>query len=46
MEQEFARMQLSKDKWQLTTFNRDYSKISTYPSVFIIPQGITEEGIN
>ena len=45
MEYEFSRMNLDTNKWRVTTFNQDYSKIPTYPAKFIVPKDISDAGM-
>eukprot|EP00026_Physarum_polycephalum_P001446 Phypoly_transcript_01447.p1 GENE.Phypoly_transcript_01447~~Phypoly_transcript_01447.p1 ORF type:complete len:832 (+),score=84.31 Phypoly_transcript_01447:280-2496(+) len=42
MELEFERLKLDPDKWRISTFNHDYSKIPTYPAKLIVPKAIPD----
>ncbi|CRK92483.1 CLUMA_CG006044, isoform B [Clunio marinus] len=38
LENEFRRMKVPNDEWQLTTMNKDYALCDTYPSQLIVPR--------
>lgn len=40
LENEFRRMKVPNDEWQLTTMNKDYSLCDTYPNLLYVPSTV------
>ncbi|KYQ92228.1 Myotubularin-related protein 2 [Tieghemostelium lacteum] len=43
--EEFQRLKFPLDKWRVTHCNSDYSLCPSYPSLFIVPIGVTDDDL-
>ena len=44
--QEFVRLQLHTSPWRTTDINRDFKLCTSYPTVCVVPESITDDEIN
>eukprot|EP01133_Synstelium_polycarpum_P008162 gene8162-9589_t len=45
VEDEYIRLGFPIDKWRITYINKDYGLCPTYPSLFVVPESVTDEDL-